>query len=217
MKYDWFDFMIQGFIDELDMTMDFYADRQDLKTKEFVDKQIEEKIKWFENEKAKVVDDEVYLQDLIDQFQEFATFQRFRQYNELSSYFQKVYARFENQIASFQNLLTAKKKLNKECSLSGRIDFSKYQKVQEFNWAVNVMKHAGGPSLKNLENCNSKYIQKPVEFSEMMDFYVSDKILNIEFSDIEEFIGEAKTVWKDIIKQNQDERQKKIEEKEREC
>ncbi len=214
MKISYNDFVVLNLIDELDRTMDLYKERHDLKVKEDVEKEIEKKIAWFEEEKAKVVDDEVYLQDLIDQFQEFATYQRFRHYNELSSYFQKVYARFENQIATYKKFVKEIKEKDSNFSAVEKIDFLKYPKVNEMNLAVNVMKHAEGRSFNGLKESNSKYLEKPVEFEDINTNCVSDLILNIEFSDIEEFVKEAKTVWLDVYEQNKKLREESKKEKE---
>lgn len=202
MKINYYDFVVLNLIDELGRTMDFYKERHDLEIKKEIDKEIEKKLEWFEKEKQNAGDDDYYVDCLIDEYQEFIANQRFRQYNELSSYFQKVYARFENQIATYREFVENVKKRNVNFSAVEKIDFSKYTKVQEMNWAVNVMKHAKGPSLKNLQDCNSKYVQDPVEFKELSYGCFSDKILNIEFFDIEEFVDEAKTVWFDVYEQN---------------
>lgn len=202
MKMNYYDFVVLNLINELDRTMDLYKERHDLKIKEDVKKELEKKLEWFEKEKQNAGDDNYYVDCLIDEYQEFETYQIFRHYNELSSYFQKVYARFENQIATYREFVENEKKINANFSAVEKIDFSKYPKVQEMNWAVNVMKHAKGPSLKSLEEKNSKYLDKPVEFENIDTRCVSEIILNIEFSDIKEFVDEAKTVWFDVYEQN---------------
>lgn len=214
MKISYYDFVVLNLIDELDRTMDFYKERHDLKVKEDVEKEIEKKSAWFEKEKAKAEDDQAYIQNLVDEYQEFETYQRFRHYNELSSYFQKVYARFENQIATYKKFIEEIKEKDSNFSAVEKIDFSKYPKVNEMNLVVNVMKHAEGRSFNGLKECNSKYLDKPVEFEDINTNCVSDLILNIEFSDIEEFVDEAKTVWLDVCEQNKKLREESKKDKE---
>lgn len=200
MRIHYEDVILRGYIQEIEELEDFYNERRDLLVKEKVEKAIKAKNEWFDKayEELKNSGEDFDDSIIIDDYQEFASKETYKYYLELSSYFQKAYAVFENQIAE-----------------SGkRIDFSKYPKVEQMNWAVNVLKHAKGKSYDNLVRVNSKFVQKPVEFSEMYQYYLpTGEILNLEFSDLTDFLDEVKTIWQDCIKENQQRREQEQIEK----
>lgn len=217
MKFNYMDFIVDEFIKELDLTLSFFPESEYLRVKKMVDEEIQKKLMWFEDEKAKWWDDEIYVEDLICQYQEFETLARYRQYNELSSYFQKIYARFETQIEKYASEVSKKNdedKKGKKVSIKDVFDFSKYPIIGEMNSAVNVMKHSKGLSLEKLKETNSKFVQTPEEFENMFEGYVTDVILNLHYSDLEEFVDEAKRAWFDLKKENQTKRAQEVPEKE---
>ena len=71
---------------------------------------------------------------LWDSFEEFESEKIDEYYNEMTSYFKTLYAIFENQTARETR----------------RLDFDRYPKIKEMNWAVNVMKHCKGNSYQIL-------------------------------------------------------------------
>lgn len=217
MKFNYEDFLVDGFVQELDLALSFFPESKYLNVKKFVDDEIKGKLAWFEEEKTKWWDDELYIEDLICQYQEFQTLALFQQYFELSSYFQKIYACFENQVEKYAEYLLKEKgeyKKGKKVSIKNVIDFSKYPKINEMNLAVNVMKHSQGGSLEKLKEGKSKYVENPVEFCGMYPGYVTGEILNLQYSDLEKFVAEAKQAWVDIKKENQEKRTQSVSEKE---
>lgn len=195
MRIHFEDISLLRYIDEIKELEEFYNERRDLLVKEKVDLAIKGKSEWFDQmyNEIKSLGEDFDDSWLIDEYQEFASKESYKYYLELSSYFQKAYAVFENQIAE-----------------SGkRIDFSKYPKVEQMNWAVNVLKHAKGKSYDNLIKANSKYIQPPVEFADIYPYYyTAGEILNLEFSDLTEFFKEVKTIWEDCLKENKQKRER---------
>lgn len=125
---------------------------------------------------------------LWDSFEEFESEKIDEYYNEMTSYFKTLYAIFENQTARETR----------------RLDFDRYPKIKEMNWAVNVMKHCKGNSYQNLVNMDSKFVKEPVEFKGILPGTTAREILNLEFQDIIDFCNQARIAWSDRLKEEQD-------------
>ncbi len=196
MKIDYIDWIVVGFSDDLDRTLQNCSEKEYLELKEKI------------NEKIEHLDEriEMGLEDVdVDEFGEISAEERERkvvdykmcQYDKLSAYFQKVYARFENQLATY------KKKFDpfEKGMRFRKVDLKRYPIVYQTNLAVNVMKHGEGRSYDELKALNSKFSQEPVEFAGINKDLVDDIILNLEYSDLKNFVKEAKKLWWDVAKE----------------
>ncbi len=138
--------------------------------------------------------EELYL----DEYQEKVSDKKMMQYDILAGYMQKLYASFENQMVRYSDVV---KKMPK-ADLSPTINLKNYTCVDQTRKAVNVIKHNIGRSYDELKNENSKFLDKPVLFGGYPVCESSDIILNIEWSDLNNFITEAKQVWSDIAQEH---------------
>lgn len=195
MKIDLIDWVVLGFADDLDRTLQNCSEKEYLEVKEKIKAKIEQI-----DERIEMGQEDIY----VDEFGEISPEDREKvianyrmaQYDKLSSYFQKIYARFENQVA------ICEKKFDPlgEGRRFQRINLRRYPTVYQTNLAVNVMKHGVGRSYDELKGLNSKFVQEPVEFGDINKDFVDDIILNIEYSDLKAFVKEAKTMWWDVAK-----------------
>lgn len=181
------DMRLYDYIFEIDRYEQFLRRRPDLECK----KRINEEIKQQEEmiEKYSAVGEPHEIDSLWEEFVVFESEKIDEYYNEMTSYFKTLYAIFENQTARETR----------------RLDFSRYPKIREMNWAVNVLKHAQGPSYQNLVDNGSKFVQEPVEFTGILRGTTASEILNLEFQDLIDFCNEARVAWADRLKEEQDE------------
>lgn len=124
---------------------------------------------------------------LWDSFEEFESEKIDEYYNEMTSYFKTLYAIFENQTARETR----------------RLDFDRYPKIKEMNWAVNVMKHCKGNSYQNLVDSGSKFVQPPVEFPGILERTTASEVLNLEYQDMIDFCQAVRTAWNDRLNEEQ--------------
>lgn len=137
--------------------------------------------------------EELYL----DEYQEEVNDNKMIQYDILAGCMLKLYASFENQMVGYKDIV----KRMPESNLSPTINLEKYPCVDKTRKTVNVIKHNIGRSYDQLENEESKFLDKPVIFDDYPVYESSDIILNIEKKDIDNFIKEAKQVWSDILQE----------------
>ena len=126
---------------------------------------------------------------LWESFEEFESEKIDEYYNEMTSYFKTLYAIFENQTARETR----------------RLDFDRYPKIKEMNWAVNVMKHCKGNSYQNLVDSGSKFVQPPVEFPGILERTTASEVLNLEYQDMIDFCQAVRTAWNDRLNEEQTE------------
>ncbi len=198
MDFHYEDLMYHVFIKELKKQKEVVEKREDLVLKNRIIEEIKQ-----ENERVSALlqelDIPIEIQDgLISDFQEFEAEKIIEYYNAISATFQKAYAIFENQTAK----------------TGTTIDFKKYSKIKEMNYAVNVLKHRRGNSYNKLQAMQSKYLDSPKELlsidpqmpaNVIMDnisYNYSGEILNLEHEDLIEFFDEAAQVWADEIDKN---------------
>lgn len=124
---------------------------------------------------------------LWDSLEEFESEKIDEYYNEMTSYFKTLYAIFENQTARETR----------------RLDFDRYPKIKEMNWAVNVMKHCKGNSYQNLVDSGSKFVQPPVEFPGILERTTASEVLNLEYQDMIDFCQAVRTAWNDRLNEEQ--------------
>ena len=124
---------------------------------------------------------------LWESFEEFESEKIDEYYNEMTSYFKTLYAIFENQTARETR----------------RLDFDRYPKIKEMNWAVNVMKHCKGNSYQNLVDSGSKFVQPPVEFPGILERTTASEVLNLEYQDMIDFCQAVRTAWNDRLNEEQ--------------
>lgn len=122
-----------------------------------------------------------------ESFKEFESEKIDEYYNEMASEYKSLYAIFENQTAQ-----------------EPKLDFSKYPKIQEMNWVVNVLKHSKGPSYQKLVDLNSKFVEEPVEFQGILPGTTAREILNLEFQDLIDFCNQARAAWVDRLEEEQE-------------
>lgn len=195
MKIDFIDWIVLGFADDLDRTLQNCSEKEYLELKEKINAKIEHLDERIETGQEDIYMDEFGEVSAEDRESKIVDY-RMEQYDKLSSYFQKLYARFENQLAICEKKFDP---INKG-RVFQRVNLRRYPIVNQTNLAVNVMKHGVGRSYDELKNLNSKFVQEPVEFGDMDKDYVDDVILNIEYSDLKNFVNEAKKLWWDVAK-----------------
>lgn len=202
MKIAYEDLIFCEFIDELERYKIVINKKEYIKVKQQIVAEIEEEA----NRATAIMEGlEIYEQDsIISDFQEYEAEKIIEYYNLITSYFQKAYAIFENQIA--------------KAGMGKLFDFKLYPKIEAMNNVVNVLKHGkDGRSYKALKATNSKYLQLPTEFlsltqmpaQAMLDIIASKyagEILNLKNADIIEFLDEAINAWKDILNANKEKR-----------
>ncbi len=180
------DLRFYDYASEIDRAeIDLRKRRPDLECKNRIMNEIREQEMMIEKYAVDAEDYEI--DSLWDSFREFESEKIDEYYNEMASEYKSIYAIFENQTAQ-----------------EPRLDFTKYPKIQEMNWVVNVLKHSKGPSYQNLVNMDSKFVKEPVEFKGILPGTTAREILNLEFEDIIDFCNQARIAWSDRLKEEQD-------------
>ena len=180
------DLRFHDYMDEITRYEQVLRKRPDLVCKKRIQDEINEQRQMLEKYSLDANESED-IDALWESFEEFESEKIDEYYNEMTSYFKTLYAIFENQTARETR----------------RLDFDRYPKIKEMNWAVNVMKHCKGNSYQNLVNSGSKFVQPPVEFPGILERTTASEVLNLEYQDMIDFCQAVRTAWNERLNEEQ--------------
>lgn len=178
------DLRFYEYISEIDRAEQVLRKRPDLTCKNRILNELEEQRMMIE--KYSIDGEDYEVDSLWESYNELESEKIDEYYNEMASLYKSLYAIFENQ--------TAKER---------KLNYSRYPKIQEMNWVVNVLKHSKGPSYQKLVDIDSKFIKEPVEFQGILPGTTAREILNLEYQDLIDFCNQARVAWMERLEEEQ--------------